>query len=47
MNALLMRLKGLADKGWLWFVFLWLCGVGGTALLVLPFRLLVAMAILQ
>ncbi|WP_454807342.1 hypothetical protein [Paraburkholderia fungorum] len=31
--------------GLLWFVALWLLGVGGTALLVLPFDLLVAAAI--
>jgi hypothetical protein len=30
--------------GLLWFVALWLLGVGGTALLVLPFHLLVAAA---
>jgi hypothetical protein len=24
-----------------WFVLLWLCGVGGAAMLVLPFRILV------
>jgi hypothetical protein len=28
----------------LWFVGLWLLGVAGTALLVLPFRLLIAAA---
>jgi hypothetical protein len=31
-------------KGMLWFTALWLLGVTGTALLVLPFHLLVAAA---
>lgn len=31
-------------RGLLWFVGLWVLGVAGTALLVLPFRLLVAAA---
>jgi hypothetical protein len=30
--------------GLLWFIALWLLGVGGTALLVLPFHLLVTAA---
>jgi hypothetical protein len=32
------------SQGLLWFVGLWLLGVTGTALLVLPFHLLVAAA---
>jgi hypothetical protein len=44
MNAFRKRLRELAGQGWLWFIFLWLGGVAGTALLVLPFRILVAMA---
>lgn len=31
-------------KRLLWFIALWLLGVGGTALLVLPFHLLIAAA---
>jgi hypothetical protein len=31
-------------KGLLWFVALWLLGFAGTALLVLPFHLMVAAA---
>ncbi len=34
----------LAAKGVGWFLFLWLLGVGGTALIVLPFHLLVMWA---
>jgi hypothetical protein len=38
-------LERLNLRSWLWFLALWLGGVAGTALLALPFRLLVAMAL--
>ena len=44
MPSLQMFIRHLAGQRWAWFIFLWLCGVAGTALLVLPFRVLVAMA---
>lgn len=31
-------------NNWLWFIALWLAGVIGTGLLVLPFHLLIAAA---
>jgi hypothetical protein len=34
----------IVAKGVGWFLFLWLLGVGGTALIVLPFHLLVMWA---
>ncbi|WP_186307780.1 hypothetical protein [Paraburkholderia sp. BCC1884] len=33
-----------SGKGAGWFVLLWLSGVAGTALLVLPFHVLIALA---
>ena len=45
MSRMRQVLERLNVRPWLWFLLLWLGGVAGTALLALPFRLLVAMAL--
>ena len=44
MSGVDRRPRGAGWKRALWFVLLWLLGVGGTALLALPFHLLVVSA---
>jgi hypothetical protein len=45
MSRMRQALERLNVRPWLWFLLLWIAGVAGTALLALPFRLLVAMAL--
>ena len=45
MSRLRQRLESTTVRPWHWFIALWLVGIAGTALLVLPFHLLVAMAL--
>jgi hypothetical protein len=38
-------IERLNVRSWAWFVLLWIAGVVGTAMLALPFRLLVGIAL--
>jgi hypothetical protein len=44
MSRIQLWLRRLLQRQFVWFLLLWLAGVAGTALLALPFHLLVVAA---